>query len=210
MFTSITIILLSMVVICELITLRVFFYQRTVRILGIRFGIPISFRNIFYPHSMLTMFRLSHLKWIVILVLFFIEWKCALIAIGITVAFFVTSIFLPYSDYANLLKIRDVIYSQKQELPVNVYDEIMKEINRGFEKTGGPIPPPVGVSPLPRVTSFVTWIFACGITLLLIIVGSAASRLIINHNLTFLCTRSDIVLSLIGGTCLWFMNKRQR
>lgn len=209
MFTPITITLLIMVLICELITLRVFFYQRTVRILGIRLGMPVALRNIFYPSSMLTIFRLSHLKWIAVLGLFFIDWKCALIAICVLIVSFVVSAVLPYSDYANLLKIRAVIHSRKQELPEEVYDLIMGEIERGFEKTGGPIPPPVGVSPMPRVTSFFTWFFACGFILLLIIVGRSICRLVINHELAFPCSWDNIVLCLIGGTYIWFKSRKQ-
>lgn len=125
-----SIILLVIVTICDFVLLKTFLYQRTVRRLGNYFRLTIQERNIFYPPTTLFLFRLSYIRWVVLLILFFTDLKCAFIAIAIMALFFSLSIIMPVDDKINLLKIRNVISKKKSLFPVELYDYLIKEIDK--------------------------------------------------------------------------------
>lgn len=190
LFTPTTVTLLATVLLCELYTMRVFFYQRTVRVLVVRLQLHLEvllgksiaeIQKVFYPALMLKLFRLTHLKFVMVLVLFFLDWRCALIAIGILIVLFMLSVLLPYSDYAHLLAIREAVYSNRHEVSDEAYEFIQEEISRAIDKIGGPKPPPIGESPMPRVTSFFTWFYSCVFCYLAIVAGGAVIELIVKH-----------------------------
>ena len=150
MFSTTTITLLVILSICELIILNTFLFQRTVRKLGTRLGLSILQRNIFYSTTMLLMYRMSVLRWPILIVLFCVDLKCALIGIGIMCAFFALSIFLPVRDRANLLRIRKIITRRRPTIHPEIYEAIMFEISLEIEQTGG-LPCSANESVLPEV-----------------------------------------------------------
>lgn len=125
-----SIILLAIVTICEFILLKTFLYQRTVRRLGIYFGLTIQERNVFYPAITLFLFRMSYVRWAALLILFFTDRKCAFIAVAIMGLFFCLSTIMPVNERLNLLKIRNVIVRKKSFFPAELYDRLIKEIDK--------------------------------------------------------------------------------
>ena len=219
LFTPTTVTLLATVLLCELYTMRVFFYQRTVRVLVVRLQLHLEvllgksiaeIQKVFYPALMLKLFRLTHLKFVMVLVLFFLDWRCALIAIGILIVLFMLSVLLPYSDYAHLLAIREAVYSNRHEVSDEAYEFIQEEISRAIDKIGGPKPPPIGESPMPRVTSFFTWFYSCVFCYLAIVAGGAVIELIVKHKFSHKFSIFDVVLCLVAGTLVWYKGRKKR
>ena len=83
MFTKATIVLLFLFAVCEICTLIVFFYQRTVRKLALRLKLEQSVLSFCYPPWLLGMYWATFSKYVIVLTLLILDWRCGLIAIGI-------------------------------------------------------------------------------------------------------------------------------
>ncbi len=138
MFTKTTIVLLGLFVACEVCTLIVFCYQRTVRKLAMRLQIAQSKLVFCYPKWMLTMYKGTFLKFGIILALFIIEWRCALVSLGIFALFFFLSCVIIVPDGGNLIRIRrEVKRCGRGTIGITTYQALMTEIEKGIVATGG-------------------------------------------------------------------------
>ena len=138
MFTKTTIVLLGLFVACEVCTLIVFYYQRTVRKLAMRLNIAQSKLVFCYPKWMLTMYKGTFLKFGIILALFIIEWRCALVSLGIFALFFFLSCVIIVPDGGNLIRIRrEVKRCGSGTIGITTYQALMTEIEKGIVVTGG-------------------------------------------------------------------------
>lgn len=138
MFTKTTIVLLGLFVACEVCTLIVFYYQRTVRKLAMRLNIAQSKLVFCYPKWMLTMYKGTFLKFGIILALFIIEWRCALVSLGIFALFFFLSCVIIVPDGGNLIRIRrEVKRCGRGRIGITTYQALMTEIEKGIVATGG-------------------------------------------------------------------------
>ena len=138
MFTKTTIVLLGLFVACEVCTLIVFCYQRTVRKLAMRLNIAQSKLVFCYPKWMLTMYKGTFLKFGIILALFIIEWRCALVSLGIFALFFFLSCVIIVPDGGNLIRIRhEVKRCGRGTIGITTYQVLMTEIEKGIVATGG-------------------------------------------------------------------------
>lgn len=138
MFTETTIILLGLFVACEICTLIVFCYQRTVRKLSLRLKLPQSSLNICYPSWMLAMYWATFSKYAIALALLIIDWRCALVAAGMFVLFFLISACISVPDGTNLIRIyKEVKKRGSGALRTGVYQALISEIEKGIVATGG-------------------------------------------------------------------------
>ena len=138
MFTKTTIVLLGLFLVCEVCTLIVFCYQRTVRKLAMRLQIAQSKLVFCYPKWMLTMYKGTFLKFGIILALFIIEWRCALVSLGIFALFFFLSCVIIVPDGGNLIRIRrEVKRCDRGTIGITTYQDLMTEIEKGIVATGG-------------------------------------------------------------------------
>ena len=138
MFTKTTITLLGLLVVCEVCTLIVFGYQRTVRKLAMRLKVPQSALAFCYPRWMLAMYWGSFVKFGIIIALFVLDWRCGLVSLGVFALFFGLSIVIPVPDGRNLIWIRrKVKRCGSRAIGVGIYQFLMREIDQGIVATGG-------------------------------------------------------------------------
>ena len=132
-----SVIILSIVfVILLVMNLKVFFFQRTLRKVHLKTGIPMSALSAAYPTSYMLMVYLSFLRWGIIIVLFFLNW---IVAIGCLILNFLLPIILPeQDDYKNILTAREILRHKKYNSTLE--DELMsidfelEEIQRQIEQ----------------------------------------------------------------------------
>ena len=90
-----------------LMNIKVFFFQRTIRKIHLKTGVPQRELNAAYPASYITMYRISILRFVVIAALFFVNWKVALIIV--VVNFLLPAILPEQDDYKNIQIARKTI-----------------------------------------------------------------------------------------------------
>ena len=125
-------ILVAAFAIMLLINLRVFLFQRTIRKVHMKTGIPQRAFDAAYPSLYLPMYFVSLLRYGLAVALFFFDWKAAIICL---VADYLLKILYPeQSDYKNMQKARKTIASKKanaskeQEENLSAIDAVLKEI----------------------------------------------------------------------------------
>lgn len=85
------------------LNLRVFFYQRTLRKIAVKYEIGDYAIGLLYPPSMITMYKISYLRWVAIIALFFFSWKIAVLTLVLSYLLYA---FLPeQNDYKNVIKV---------------------------------------------------------------------------------------------------------
>ncbi len=138
MFTKTTIVLLGLFAVCEVCTLIVFCYQRTVRKLALRLKLEQSALSFCYPPWMMGMYWATFSKYVIAIALLILDWRCGLIAIGIFALFFLISIFISVPDGFNLIQIyKEVKRRGSRTIGVGVYQFLITEIEKGIVATGG-------------------------------------------------------------------------
>ena len=138
MFTETTTILLGLFAACEVCTLIVFCYQRTVRKLSLRLRLAQSALNVCYPPWMLVMHWATFSKYAIAAALLIIDWRCALVAAGVYVLSILISACITVPDGANLIKIYKEIKKRNSEaLDAGFYQTLISEIEKGIIATGG-------------------------------------------------------------------------
>lgn len=86
---------------------QVFLFQRTLRKLAIRNSIPQSNLSFLYPDGLLKKYKISKLRWVFLVAVFFFNWKVGLCCLFFN---FVIYIIIPeQSDYKNLRKMQKQI-----------------------------------------------------------------------------------------------------
>ena len=116
-------------IVCEIFTLITFFYQRTLRVLAMRLGIDQKALVFLYPKYMLVLYWISYLKWLCYAYLLFVNWIAALIIWGVS---FAVSVLYRASDLKNLLTIRQRLKDSFNDIPNEVYETILREIDSGL------------------------------------------------------------------------------
>lgn len=138
MFTKTTFVLLGLFAACEVCTLVVFCYQRTVRKLALRLKLAQSDIYICYPPWMLTMYWATFSKYAIAVALLIIDWRCALVAVGLFALFFLVSVCISVPDGANLIRIyKEVKKKGNGALRAGDYQMLISEIEKGIVATGG-------------------------------------------------------------------------
>lgn len=92
-------ILIVVFFVLSLINTKIFLYQRTVRKFAINFNLSQDSLLYLYPKNYLIGFNISRLRWIVLLVIFILNWKWATVVFG---GCFLLKIMLPVNDVKHL------------------------------------------------------------------------------------------------------------
>ena len=117
----------------EILNLVVFFYQRTIRKIELKFSLEKSSLTFFYPKSYKIMLYVSYLKWVVIIIMCVKGmwwWALGCVVLG----FLLTSLLPEQDDYKNLLKAREALndnvedYIYRHQL-LSAVNEILDEMD---------------------------------------------------------------------------------
>ena len=126
MKTIILIFLVCMFFVFLLMNLKIFFYQRTVRKISIKYNISQNFLIILYPKSYLVIYKISKFRWLFLIVIFIFNW---IVGICCLVLIWLLPIILPeQDDYSNLKKFLNVLVKIDVAGVTELRDVIGKEI----------------------------------------------------------------------------------
>ena len=129
-----TIIAIVIYIALILIELRVFFYQRTLRKLSMKFNLSQQDISLLYPTRYMTIYRITRLKWITLIVLFIFNWKAA---VACLFSYFVLVAILPeQDDYKNLLIANNTIKHvyETSQIDYTEYNLLKCAISKAIEE----------------------------------------------------------------------------
>jgi len=108
-----------------LINLRVFLYQRTVRKISMKTGIKQEFLLDLYPKSYITQYRVSKIRWLILIVLIFFNWVYALVLLLVSPVLY---IIVPEQDDIKNMKMMLVELEKYTDKESNVLRNKIGEI----------------------------------------------------------------------------------
>ena len=103
---------------------RTFFFQRTVHKIHLKTGIPTERLGALYPFSYIWTYYLSHLRWVVLIALFFYNWIVGIVCV--VAEYFIPIILPEEDDYENMKKMRKEI-KKKGEPYLSLFDPMLKD-----------------------------------------------------------------------------------
>lgn len=117
---------------------KVFMFQRTIRKISLKYGIPQNNLDFLYPQKYKTLHWVSAIRWVILVVVFFLNWKLAL---GLLVSGAVITMACPeQDDYVNMkIMLDDLQLNDKgiNEEVLNATRSMIGEILSGLDPEKG-------------------------------------------------------------------------
>lgn len=100
---------------------KVFMFQRTIRKISQKFGVPQKNLNFLYPHKYMTLYWVGAIRWVILAVMFFLNWK---VALGLFVLGGIITMVCPeQDDYVNIKIIMDDLQRNDKGVNADILNE---------------------------------------------------------------------------------------